>query len=69
MYIISLFLLLNVDYDTCLNSLNLTVNMYPHLCFEQKIKKIEFLHLKMIIFTAVKNRSILHRRVIFKLCS
>ena len=35
-----------------------------NLCFEQKKEKnITILHMKMIIFTAVKNRSILHGRV------
>ena len=32
------------------------------LCFEQNKKKITFFHTKIMIFTAVKNSSILHRR-------
>ena len=35
------------------------------LCFEEKKKKnITIFHLKITIFTAVRNRSILHRHVI-----
>ena len=33
-----------------------------NLCFSKNKKKITIVHLKMIIFTAVKNLSILHRR-------
>ena len=35
-----------------------------NLCFEQKRKKITIFHMKIIVFSAVKNCSILHRRVI-----
>ena len=38
--------------------------MYPQLlCFEQKNEKYHKFHLKIMIFTAVRNSSILHRRV------
>ena len=33
-------------------------------CSEQKQEKYQYFHLKITIFTAVKNRSISHRRVI-----
>ena len=35
-----------------------------NLCFEQNKKNITFSHLKITIFTAVKNHSILHGHVI-----
>ena len=35
-----------------------------NLCFEQKRKNITIFHLKIIVFAAVKNCSIQHRRVI-----
>ena len=37
------------------------------LCFEQNKKNITVFHLKIVIFTAVKNRCILHGRV-FVMC-
>ena len=36
----------------------------PDLCFEKKMENITIFHLTITIFTAVKNRSILHRRII-----
>ena len=38
------------------------------LCFEQIYEKLLIFHLKITIFTAVKNHSILHGRV-FVICS
>ena len=35
-----------------------------NLCFEQKIRKHQTFSLKIIIFTAVKNRHILYRNVL-----
>ena len=40
-----------------------SVRCNHNLCFEQKKKNIKNFHLKIIIFTAVKNCSILHGRV------
>ena len=54
-YIIFLFLLQNIDCGCALE---------PHLCFEKKLEKnITIFHLKIIVFTAVKYYSIIHRRV------
>ena len=38
--------------------------MYHGLCFEQKLEKYHNFHLKIIIFTAVNNCSLLHKQVI-----
>ena len=35
----------------------------PNICFEQKYENSQKIHLKIVIFTAVKNRCILHGRV------
>ena len=41
-----------------------TVNYWTHnICFEQKYEKSKKIQLKIVIFTAVKNRCILHGRV------
>ena len=37
--------------------------MYPQYMFEQKYENSRKNHLKIVIFTAVKNRCILHGRV------
>ena len=52
------------------NSLTEAVLTCTHdLCFRAKIRKIsQFLYLKIIIFTAVKYHSILHRRVFVMIC-
>ena len=34
-----------------------------NICFEQNYENIQTFHLKIVIFTAVKNRCILHGRV------
>ena len=47
------------------NHLNDAILTCTHdLCFEQIKEKYHFFHLKIIIFTALKNYSILHRRFI-----
>ena len=49
--------------------------MYPQCMFSNKKKYLNFssektiFHLKIVTFTAVKSRSILHRRVIVMICS
>ena len=35
-----------------------------NLCYEQKLQNHFFFHLKIIFFSVVKNRKILHKRVI-----
>ena len=49
-----------------MNVFSEAVLTYHNLCFEQKKRKVLFFffHLKIIIFTAIKIRSILHRRFI-----
>ena len=42
--------------------------MYPKSMFEQNKKNINNFHQKIIIFTAVKYHSILHRRVCVMRC-
>ena len=66
-YIIFLFLLQNIDCGYTLEPPHLTeavLKCTHNPCFEQKKKKIvNKFQLKIIIFTAMKNRCILHGRV------
>ena len=57
--VIHYFLRCALKYRLCV--LTCTQN----LCFEQNKKNIKTFHLKIIIFTAFKNRCILHRYVFF----
>ena len=60
---------LNIDCGYSLEPLTETVLTCTHnICFEQKYEKVKQIQLKNVIFTAVKNRCILHRRF-FVMCS
>ena len=52
------------------NRLNEAVLTCTHnLCFEQKMKIVKKFQLKIVIFTDVKNRCMLHRHVFVMFCS